>query len=136
MQEVKHRALVEAALSAAETAYAPYSGFRVGAAIEDANGRIFSGCNVENAAFPLGACAEQSAISDMIRHHGTRIARILIATLDGPHCPPCGGCRQRIMEFADEHTEVVLYASAEPARVYRIRDLLPDSFQGEDLKPR
>ncbi|MFD2234425.1 cytidine deaminase [Phaeospirillum tilakii] len=125
------RRLIEAARAAQGNAYAPYSGFAVGAAIEDENGRIHRGANVENAAYPLGHCAESNAIGAMVVAGGRTIRRILI--LGGAAaCPPCGGCRQRIREFADAETRILLVAGDGGVSDYRIDDLLPDSF-GPDL---
>ena len=92
--------LFQAARAAQDKAYAPYSRFKVGAAIASVDGRIFAGCNVENAAYPVGSCAEAGAISAMVAAGGSRIAAIVVVG-DGEHLvTPCGGCRQRIREFA------------------------------------
>lgn len=119
--------LIEAAQAAQQQAYAPYSGFAVGAAIEDENGRVHRGANVENAAYPLGHCAESNAIGAMVVAGGRRIRRIVILGGEAA-CPPCGGCRQRIREFADSDTEILLVAGDGGVSAYRIEDLLPDSF--------
>lgn len=93
--------LIRRALEARQQAYAPYSHFKVGAAILS-EGRIYVGCNVENAAYPQGSCAEANAISAMILQGGKRIERIVIAGAGHQTCTPCGGCRQRLREFADD----------------------------------
>ncbi len=93
--------LFEAARTAQANAYAPYSRFHVGAALRTASGAVFSGCNVENAAYPQGACAEAGAISAMALAGERRIAEILVIGDGEELCTPCGGCRQRIREFAD-----------------------------------
>ncbi|MDZ7644697.1 MAG: cytidine deaminase [Woeseiaceae bacterium] len=123
--------LIDAARRAREQAHAPYSGFRVGAALLDESGRVHVGCNVENAAFPAGTCAETGAISAMVAAGGKRI--VAIAAVGGRQalesCTPCGGCRQRILEFADEATRiVVLDDDAEPLS-YSMAELLPASFR-------
>jgi thymidine phosphorylase len=111
-------ALFAAALAARERAYAPYSGYRVGAALADESGRVFAGCNVENAAYPVGTCAEAGAIAAMAAGGGRRIATILVVA-DGPALvAPCGACRQRIREFAGDDALVHL---ADPGGVRRTR---------------
>ena len=125
-----HR-LVEAATEVRRNAHAPYSGFHVGAAVEDENGVIHVGCNVENAAFPEGVCAEANAIGAMVAGGGKRI--VAIAAVGGSDkivpCTPCGGCRQRIHEFADEDTRIVLIDDGGNVASYGISDLLPASFR-------
>lgn len=122
--------LFEKAATARTRAYAPYSKFRVGAAIEDETGAIHVGCNVENAAYPIGACAEAGAISAMIAEGGKKIKKI--AVIGGgvaiEDCTPCGGCRQRIAEFADKDTEILLKGGDGEVRRYSIAELLPVSF--------
>ena len=99
------RKLIDTATEVRENAHAPYSGYRVGAALLDEEGRIHTGCNVENAAFPEGTCAEANAIGSMVAAGGKRI--VAIAAVGGTDaieaCTPCGGCRQCILEFADLH---------------------------------
>ena len=122
--------LMAVAESVRKRAHAPYSGYRVGAAICDSDGHIHRGANTENASFPLGACAEANAIGAMVSAGGTRIARIAIAggrdTLD--NCTPCGGCRQRIAEFADGNTEILVRDEQGTLATYRVADLLPVAF--------
>jgi len=117
-------------------AYAPYSRFHVGAAILDDEGRVHAGCNVENAAYPMGACAEASAICAMVAAGGKRIARI--AVVGGPDklvlTTPCGGCRQRIAEFADADTQVLIMGEDGAVARYAIADLLPHAFGPRDLR--
>lgn len=98
--------LIQAALSVRERAYAPYSDFKVGAAIRDENGTVHTGANVENAAFPLSQCAEASAIGAMIAAGGREIREIAVVGAGDALCTPCGGCRQRIREFATTLTPV------------------------------
>ena len=127
--------LFAAALAAREKAYAPYSQFRVGAALLDEKGHIHAGCNVENAAYPQGVCAEASALSAMVLAGGRRLAAVLVLG-DGPRpVTPCGGCRQKLREFADDSTPI---AVADPSGLrgrYTLGQLLPHSFGPEDLKP-
>ncbi len=125
--------LFEAARAVQANAHVPYSHFRVGAAIRSASGTVYVGCNVENAAYPEGLCAEASAIAAMVSA-GERSIRTLVTICDGDAlATPCGGCRQKIREFADERT-VVHAAGPEGVRAtYRLHELLPDSFGPENL---
>lgn len=125
--------LVAAATSARENAYAPYSNFAVGAAILDESGAIHSGCNVENAAYPQSQCAEAAAIGSMIVSGGTRITAIAIAGPDGIPCTPCGGCRQRIREFAAPETPILICSNGNIIAQHTLADLLPHSFGPENL---
>jgi cytidine deaminase len=128
--------LFAAARAAHESAYAPYSGFRVGAAVRTPGGAVYSGGNVENAAYPEGWCAETSAISAMARAGERRISEICVVGDGEALCTPCGGCRQRIREFADGET-IVHVAGAEGIRAtFRLTALLPESFGPEHLPAR
>ena len=122
--------LINAAIEAREQAYSKYSGYNVGAAVIDDQGRIHVGCNVENAAYPLGSCAEAGAIATMIQEGGKRIDRIAIAggRDDIAPCTPCGGCRQRIHEFADDNTVIIVKDDSNDWQEYSIEELLPASF--------
>ena len=122
------------AKAAQATAYAPYSRFRVGAALITPDGRIFSGCNVENAAYPQGACAETGAISEMARAGGRRIQAILVIGDGDGLCTPCGGCRQRIREFAQNSTPVFIGGREGLRASFTLGDLLPHSFGPENLR--
>jgi cytidine deaminase len=126
-------ALFAAAAAAQARAYAPYSRFRVGAAIATADGAVFAGCNVENAAYPVGTCAEAGAIAAMIAAGATRISAILVIG-DGPGLvTPCGACRQRIREFAAQDAPVII-AGREGIRArFALSELLPHSFGPENL---
>jgi cytidine deaminase len=125
--------LFQAARAAQARAYAPYSGFTVGAAVRDTDGRIHAGCNVENAAYPQGACAETGAISAMIHAGGRAIAEILVVG-EGEHLvTPCGGCRQRIREFAQADTPVHIAGPEGVRRTFRLDELLPFSFGPDNL---
>ena len=123
--------LLEAARIVREKAYCPYSDYHVGAALLDENGNVHLGCNVENAAYPQGSCAEAGAISAMIVAGGKRI--VTIAVVGGSKnsiraCTPCGGCRQRMHEFSDENTRIIVRDNDESWHTYSIDDLLPSSF--------
>jgi cytidine deaminase len=127
--------LIAAASAARTNAYAPYSGFAVGAAIRDSNGALHAGANVENAAYPQGQCAEASAIGAMIAAGGKRIAEMVLLADGDALCTPCGGCRQRIREFADPETRIHLCGPAGLRRTVTLGELLPLSFGPENLPP-
>ncbi len=122
--------LIKAATDARERAYCRYSGYSVGAAIIDDLGQLHVGCNVENAAYPLGNCAEAAAIATMILNRGQRIVRIAVAGGSGDvaPCTPCGGCRQRIQEFADARTLIIAMDDSQNWKHYTISELLPSGF--------
>lgn len=115
-------------------AYAPYSQFPVGAAIRTESGAVFAGCNVENAAFPLGQCAEASAIAAMVAAGERRIAEILVVGPGPQPLAPCGGCRQRIAEFICEGGVVHLADASGVARSAPFAELLPLAFGPAALK--
>ena len=125
--------LFEAAAAAMARAYAPYSRFPVGAAIRDEAGRVHAGCNVENAAYPVGACAEAGAISRMICEGGTRIAEMLVIGQGDVLCTPCGGCRQRIREFASPDVAIHVAGPEGVRRTFTLDELLPASFGPDNL---
>jgi len=127
----RDREIVDAALAVRERAWAPYSGYRVGAAVLDENGNLHVACNVENSAFPLGACAETGAISAMVAAGGRRIVAIAaVGGRDAPEaCTPCGGCRQRIAEFADADTRVLLMGDDGEIEKHGPAELLPLGFR-------
>ena len=128
------KTLVQSATAARSNAYAPYSDFAVGAAILDKDGKIHMGCNVENAAYPQGQCAEASAIGAMIVAGGKRVAAIAIAGSEGgTPCTPCGGCRQRIREFSSPDTPIFIAAGNKIVAEYTLAELLPHSFGPEHL---
>ncbi|WP_076719765.1 cytidine deaminase [Motiliproteus sp. MSK22-1] len=114
-------------------AYAPYSGFKVGAVIEGSNGKFYSGCNVENAAYPQGCCAEASAISAMVIDGETSISAITVIGAGDSLITPCGGCRQRIREFAKDQTPIHLCSSTGVEKTLTLGDLLPLSFGPEHI---
>nr|WP_254900824.1 cytidine deaminase [Maritimibacter sp. HL-12] len=109
-------------------AHAPYSGFKVGAAIRSASGAVFTGVNVENAAYPEGTCAEAGAIAAMVAAGETRIAEVAVVG-DAPEpVTPCGGCRQKLAEFAPPGTQVTMANLQGDERVMTIEALLPHAF--------
>ncbi len=122
--------LIDAALAVREKAYCPYSGFSVGAALVDDQGQMHIGCNIENAAYPQGNCAEASAIGAMVSMGGKTIVSIAVAGGEDKirSCAPCGGCRQRINEFANEQTRVIAINDDGDWHTYSMSELLPASF--------
>lgn len=132
--------LLAAAKRAMANAYAEYSDFRVGAAILADNGKIYSGCNVENAAYPIGNCAEAAAIAAMVLDGARKIREIAIiggkAGRATKPCMPCGGCRQRIREFAQKGTRIHACTAKGLHQSYGCDELLPDSFGPRDLNKK
>lgn len=127
------QALFDAAEAVRARAYAPYSHFQVGAAILADDGNIYSGCNVENAAYPVGNCAEPSAIAAMLAGGGKRIEKVFVTGPGATPVTPCGGCRQRIREFASQATPIIcLGVEGEPLHT-TLGELLPHSFGPEFL---
>ena len=122
--------LINAAREARRNAYNRYSNYSVGAALVDDRGHLHVGCNIENAAYPLGSCAEAGAIAAMVQQGGKRIVKIAViggSAEVGP-CTPCGGCRQRIREFADDETSILAIDDSGEWQEFSIKELLPASF--------
>lgn len=131
---VDEAALLEAARQAQHGAYAPYSRFRVGAALLAGDGRTYRAANVENAAYPASMCAERAAVAQAVAAGArTFLALAVVGDGAGP-CPPCGLCRQALYEFAPDLLVVAAGTSGEPARFLLARDLLPHGF-GPDRLP-
>lgn len=120
-------ALVQAALAVRENAFAPYSKFKVGAAIEDAAGRIHTGCNVENATYGLTICAERVAVFKAVSEGVRQFLRIAIAADSDTLTPPCGACRQILWEFCGD-IELILVNPRGMTETYRLKDLFPKPF--------
>ena len=125
--------LLELARTAAGRAYAPYSEFPVGAALRTVDGRRYAGANVENAAYPQGQCAEASAIGAFVAGGGGRIAEVVVAAPSAELCTPCGGCRQRLREFAALDVPIHLADLERVRRTVTLGELLPLSFGPEHL---
>ena len=117
------------ARNALENAYAPYSRFRVGAAVEADDSRIYTGCNVENVSYPCGTCAEAGAVAAMVCGGGKPIRRILITSDGSSPVTPCGACLQRIGEFADPDTEILLADRTGVRQTFKMAELLPNAFK-------
>ncbi|MBS5319600.1 MAG: cytidine deaminase [Gemella haemolysans] len=139
IKEAINEVLVKAAIDATKYAYVPYSNFKVGAAILAENGKIYTGCNIENASYSPTNCAERTAIFKAVSEGVTKFKKI--AVVGGPngnlenYCPPCGVCRQVISEFADEDFELILGTSENTYAVYNFfQEVLPLSFTAKELK--
>ena len=126
--------LIRAAIAAMDKAYAPYSGFSVGAAILDEHGAVHIGANIENAAYPQGCCAEASAISALIMSGGQRIQKIAVAGRGEILCTPCGGCRQKIREFGTAETQILICDETGLRQSFTLDELLPHSFGPDNLR--
>jgi len=126
--------LIAAAVEARSKAYAPYSRFLVGAAVKDEKGAVHAGCNVENAAYPEGTCAEAGAIAAMILAGGRKITEAAVVGAGDALVTPCGGCRQKLREFGA--AELAIHVCDETGKVKRsftLAELLPSSFGPENL---
>jgi cytidine deaminase len=120
--------LLNLALQAMKNAYVPYSNFRVGVAIKSSRNKYYFGCNVENSAYPQSLCAESGAISSMIAGGCTSISEVLIVSQSENLIVPCGGCRQKLLEFSHAETTVLLANLEGVCKVYNFEELLPFSF--------
>lgn len=125
--------LFEAARDAMKFAHAPYSKFPVGAAIRADDGRIYTGANIENLSFPQGWCAEPTAIGCMIMGGGKKIVEMAVIAEKLALCPPCGGCRQKISEFASADTKIFLCDEVGVQKTMTMDELLPLSFKTDIL---
>ncbi len=126
--------LVEEARAIRERAYAPYSGFKVGAAIRAASGRVYTGVNVENAAYPEGTCAEAGAIAAMVAGGDTEIAEVAVIADCPDPVPPCGGCRQKLAEFGKGAVPVTMATVAGATLTRRLDELLPGAFVSSHME--
>ncbi|WP_366146223.1 cytidine deaminase [Aliiroseovarius sp.] len=126
--------LLDAAKRARENAHAPYSNFKVGAAVKTASGEIFAGCNVENVAYPEGTCAEAGAIAAMVMAGQREITEALVIA-DAPlPVTPCGGCRQKLREFCGPETRVTMLTTGGAEQVMTMAELLPGAFTNAHLE--
>ena len=130
MNEESYIAATKEAMS---KAYVPYSNYPVGALIVTDNGNTYSGCNVENASYPLGNCAEASAIASMVVGGEKKIKTIYVMTKNDEGGIPCGGCRQRIREFSDSNTQIIMCSPDGVQQRINLSELLPNSFGPEHL---
>ena len=120
--------LKDAATAVRENAYAPYSRFKVGAAIRSLSGAVYVGCNVENVAYPEGTCAEAGAIAAMVAAGETRLAEVFVIADAPAPVPPCGGCRQKLAEFGAGDVVVTMATTSGQTRATTIGDLIPGVF--------
>ena len=135
MTELEQARLLRAARDAQSHAYAPYSKFAVGAAVLDDQGRIHAGCNVENAAYPQGSCAEAGALSAMVLAGGRRVRALAVVGDGAALVTPCGGCRQKLREFGAADTPVLVGDREQLRAEFTLAELLPQSFGPENLAP-
>lgn len=125
--------LIKAAKDVRENAYAPYSGFKVGAALRSASGQVHAGCNVENIAYPEGTCAEAGAIAAMIAAGETNFVEIAVIA-DGPEpVAPCGGCRQKLLEFAAPAATITMATLDGKNLTTEVAELLPGAFDRSQM---
>lgn len=128
------RSLIAAAVEARRKAYAPYSRFLVGAAVKDEHGAVHAGCNVENAAYPQGTCAEAGAIAAMVMGGGRKIIEAVVVGGGEGLVTPCGGCRQKLREFGGPDLTIhVCDEAGKIKRSFTLEELLPSSFGPENL---
>ena len=132
MTETVKQHLIDAASAAMKNAWAPYSGFRVGAALLAASGRIYSGCNVENSSYPVTTCAERNAIGAAVSAGDTRFEAIVVLSGHPEPVTPCGMCRQALAEFGMDIPVICLGAGG-AERTFLVRDLLPAAFDRDFL---
>ena len=128
-------ALLRAADAAMRAAYAPYSAFPVGAAVRAPSGAIYAGANVENVAYPQSQCAEASALGALVAAGESAITAVAVVAQRAEHCPPCGGCRQRLREFGAAQTPVHLGRPGRAPQTVTLGELLPGAFGGAELAP-
>ena len=128
--------MLEMARRALENAHAPYSGFRVGACLRAASGRLYAGCNVENAAYPVGQCAEAGAIGAMVAEGDHTIIEVVVLTERAELCAPCGRCRQQLVEFSSADTRVHLCGPEGVRATTTMGALLPLAFGPDTLGRR
>ena len=124
--------LLKAALQARENAYAPYSGYKVGAALRASDGRVFAGCNVENVAYGSTICAERNAVLSMVAAGQTRFSELLLLT--GDLATPCGACLQVLSEFAGETTKVHCHSENGASQTHTLGELFPHAFKSSEVK--
>ena len=127
MTDFQH--MIQLAVAHLPNAYAPYSKFHVSCCIQGSNKQYYVGVNVENVAYPLGSCAEASAISQMVTDGCKQIENVVIISSNNTICSPCGGCRQRLQEFATDDCQIYLCDQKQLLKQFTINELLPNAFQ-------
>lgn len=138
---MKEKELIEKAIKAREFSYAPYSKFKVGAALEGEDGEVYQGCNIENAAYTPCNCAERTALFKAVSEGKRKFKKIAVVGWSAQeekakdYCPPCGVCRQVLREFVNpKEFQIVVAKNVEDYKVYTLEELLPESFGPENLK--
>ncbi len=126
--------LKDAAVKVRENAHAPYSNFKVGAAIMGQDGQIYAGCNVENVAYPEGTCAEAGAIAAMVAAGQTQVTEVYVVAESPFPVPPCGGCRQKLSEFGSSDVVVTMATTDGIEKSMTIGELLPGAFGAEHME--
>lgn len=130
---MEYKELIEKAREAQTFSYSPYSKFRVGAFLVSFNDTTYNGCNVENASYGLSNCAERTAIFTAVANGEKSFKSITIVSDAETYIPPCGACRQVMLEFFDENTEIILANSKNEFKVFNINELIPFSFNDKFL---
>ena len=125
--------LKDRAIAVRENAYAPYSDFKVGAALRTASGAVFAGCNVENVAYPEGTCAEAGAIAAMVAAGETRLVEVYVVAGSPMPVTPCGGCRQKLAEFGAGDVRVTMATTGGVEQTMTLSELLPGAFGTEHM---
>lgn len=125
--------LIQQAIDSREKAYVPYSKFAVGAAVRTKSGKVYTGCNIENAAYPVGLCAERVAIFKAISDGETEFEEMAVAADTDRPVPPCGSCRQVMSEFFPQDMEIHLSNLNQDTKIFTMEELLPFSFTPKDL---
>ncbi|GAB4526952.1 MAG: cytidine deaminase [Anaerolineae bacterium] len=133
MTQPTQEALIQQAIAASERAYIPYSHYPVGAALTTPDGSTFTGCNVENASYPVGMCAERTALFKAVSEGHTRFDTLVVVTRDGG--TPCGMCRQALYEFAPDLKVIIADLNGQVHHTLTLRDLLPHGFGPDHLLP-
>lgn len=126
--------LKDAATRVRENAYAPYSNFKVGAAVRAASGAVYVGCNVENVAYPEGTCAEAGAIAAMVAAGDIEVTEVYVIASSPMPVTPCGGCRQKLAEFGKPEVRVTMATTGGAEQALTLSDLLPGVFNAAHMK--
>jgi cytidine deaminase len=130
---MEYKELVKEALKYRENAYVPYSNFKVGAAVFMEDGKMYGGCNIENASYGATNCGERTAIFRAVAEGNKKLKAIAIVGDLSTHTAPCGICRQVISEFSDKNTDIILVKNEEDYIIKKLEDILPGAFTKEDL---
>lgn len=131
---MENKELIEKAMNAKTLAYTPYSKFNVGACVFAESGKIYVGANIENSTFGATICAERNAIMSAVMNGERKITKIAICSSSNDYTFPCGICRQTMAEFADDNFEVIVAKTPDDYKIYKLGELLPYSFRGNNIK--